>query len=214
MGADCEIIFVEGGSHDGTLEECLRVQALYPHLKIQVLVQDGVGKGDAVRKGFAHATNELLLILDADLSVQPEDLPLFLASASEHRGLVVGSRFVYPMEKGAMPLLNNTGNRFFTVLLNFILGEDLSDTLCGTKVILKSDYQEIRSRRVLGDADPYGDFELLFGAANLGLPITELPLSYRSRTYGKTQIRRFRDGWILLRLAFIGWRHLGKKRSR
>jgi hypothetical protein len=216
LGGQTEILLVEGHSADGTYEECLRVRDAYPDRKIRVLQQRGKGKGDAVLEGFANATGELLLILDADLSVSPEDLKKFTAAASAWPGsLVVGSRFVFPMERGAMRPLNYWGNRFFSKTLSLLFGAKLTDALCGTKVIWRSDYEQLRAAGYgFGKSDPFGDFDLLFGSFQLGLRIEEVPVAYRRRTYGTTQIRRFRDGLTLLRLTFKGRRLIHETRKR
>jgi ubiquinone/menaquinone biosynthesis C-methylase UbiE len=206
MGRQTEIIFVEGGSGDGTYEECLRVQEAYPNLDITVLQQDGTGKGDAVRKGFDAASNDVLMILDADLTVPPEDLPKFFAAISSGKGeFINGSRLVYRMEKEAMRFLNTLGNKFFSRVFTYLFEQRIRDTLCGTKVLWRQDYLKIqKGRNYFGDFDPFGDFDLLFGAVKLNLKITEIPIRYRERTYGSTQISRFRHGVLLLKMAWFG----------
>lgn len=205
MGKHTEIIFVEGHSEDGTLEECERVKAKYPEKDITVLVQDGKGKGDAVRKGFAHAKNDVLMILDADLTVPPEDLPKFFEAITSGKGeFINGSRLVYQMEKEAMRFLNLLGNKFFSKAFTYLLEQRIRDTLCGTKVLWREDYNRIiAGREYFGNFDPFGDFDLLFGSAKLNLKIVEIPIRYRERTYGRTQISRFRHGWLLLKMTFF-----------
>jgi SAM-dependent methyltransferase len=207
---DIEVIYVEGHSVDGTYEECLRVRDAYPHLDIKVMRQPGKGKGDAVRAGFAAARGDILMILDADLTVPPETLPKFYRCVAAGRGeFVNGTRLVYPMESGAMRLLNYMANRAFAWVFSFLLNQRFTDTLCGTKVLWRSDYQRIAdNRRYFGDFDPFGDFDLIFGAAKLNLKITELPVRYMDRTYGTTQISRFRHGFLLLRMVAFAWRKL------
>jgi SAM-dependent methyltransferase len=203
LGAHTELLFVEGHSSDDTLAECRRVAAGHPARDIKVMVQPGRGKGDAVRLGFARATGDLLMILDADLSVAPEDLPQFYDAAMSGIGeFVMGSRLVYTMDPKAMRFLNLLGNRFFGVLLSTLIGQPIKDTLCGTKVIWRADYERLAANRAwFGDFDPYGDFDLIFGAAKLGLRIIEVPVRYRERVYGTTNISRFADGWLLLRMS-------------
>ena len=205
MGAHTEIIYVEGNSSDGTLEECERVKKAYPGRDITVLKQEGRGKGDAVRKGFAYAKNDVLMILDADLTVPPEDLPKFFEAITTGKGeFINGSRLVYQMEKEAMRFLNLLGNKFFSKAFTYLLEQRIRDTLCGTKVLWKKDYERIvAGRKYFGDFDPFGDFDLLFGAAKLNLKITEIPIRYRERTYGTTQISRFRHGLLLLKMTFF-----------
>ncbi len=203
LGAGTELIFVDGSSTDGTVEEIEKRLEFRP-AKL-VLQGDGKGKGDAVRKGFAAATGDVLFILDADLTVPPEDLPKFYAAIAEGHGeLVNGSRLVYPMESGAMRLLNMLGNKFFSLAFTHLLGVQVKDTLCGTKVLRREDYQKIAAGRAFfGDFDPFGDFDLLFGAARCVLKMVEVPVRYRARTYGDTKIDRFRHGWLLLKMTWV-----------
>ncbi|HTY80366.1 MAG TPA: glycosyltransferase [Candidatus Bathyarchaeia archaeon] len=205
LGSHTELIFVEGHSTDRTLAECRRAAAAHPERDIKVLVQRGSGKGDAVRLGFAQATGDLLMILDADLSVAPEDLPQFYEAMVSGAGeFVMGSRLVYAMDPKAMPFLNLVGNRLFGVLLSVLVGQTIKDTLCGTKAIWRRDYAHLAAGRAhFGDFDPYGDFDLIFGAAKLNLRILEIPVRYRERTYGAPSIRRFADGWLLLRMSTL-----------
>lgn len=205
FGTAQEIIFVDGHSTDGTLEEIQQASAETPDRKIRFFVQKGKGKGDAVRLGFSEATGEALMILDADLTVAPEDLPKFYrVLASGQAEFVNGSRLVYPIEGQAMRFLNILGNNFFSMALSWLLNQRLKDTLCGTKVLLKSDYERVAAgRHYFGDFDPFGDFDLLFGAAKLNLKIIEVPIRYHDRTYGATNISRFRHGLLLLRMTFF-----------
>ncbi len=211
FGTSLEIIFVEGHSTDGTLDEVKRVAELYGRQKnIRWVVQDGKGKGDAVRKGFAMASGDILMILDADLTVAPEDLPKFYDAMRWGKGdFINGSRLVYPMEREAMRFFNVLGNKFFSLMFTWLLGQRIKDTLCGTKVLFKSDYEQIVAQRsYFGDFDPFGDFDLLFGAAKLNLKIVELPVRYSARTYGETNIHRWRHGWLLLQMALFAMRKL------
>jgi SAM-dependent methyltransferase len=207
---DVEIIFVEGHSADGTLDECHRVKAAHPGRDIKVAVQEGKGKGDAVRKGFAMARGEVLMILDADLTVAPEDMGKFFDIIADGKGeFVNGTRLVYPMTSGAMRFLNYLANRAFAVMFSWLLMQRFSDTLCGTKAISRAHYARLAAGRVyFGEFDPFGDFDLIFGAAKLSLRIAEVPVRYADRTYGSTQISRFRDGWLLLRMVWVAFRKL------
>jgi SAM-dependent methyltransferase len=205
FGASQEFVFVEGHSSDRTYEEMLRVQAAYPDKNIQVLVQSGKGKGNAVRDGFEAATGDILFILDADLTTPPEDMPKFYEALKKNKGeFINGCRLVYPMEKQAMRLLNLIANKSFGVLFSYLLGQPLKDTLCGTKVLFKKDYETIKDNRsYFGDFDPFGDFDLLFGAAKLNMKITEIIVRYKDREYGSTQISRFRHGWLLVKMCLF-----------
>lgn len=202
-----EVIFVEGHSTDQTWEEIERVARLYAgRFRIVTLRQTEKGKADAVRLGFAVATEPLLTILDADLTMPPEMLERFYRAYCEgHGDFVNGSRLMYPMEGEAMRFLNRLGNVFFAKMLSWILDVRLGDSLCGTKLLTRADYQRILAwRRDFGDFDPFGDFELLFPAAVLGLGIVDMPIRYLARTYGTTNIHRFRHGWLLLKMTAIG----------
>jgi SAM-dependent methyltransferase len=205
MGADTELIFVEGHSTDGTFETIERAVAAHPERRARVFRQPGRGKGDAVRLGFANAEGDVLMILDADLTVPPEDLPRFYEALSRGRGeFINGVRLVYPMQDRAMRFFNLLGNKFFSLAFSWMLGQPIKDTLCGTKVLLRRDYERIAANRAaFGDFDPFGDFDLLFGAARQNLKIVDLPLRYRERTYGETNIHRFRHGLLLLRMLLF-----------
>lgn len=206
-GCHIEVIFVEGGSADGTWEEIQRVrESGTRHFTIRALKQSGKGKGDAVRLGFGQATGDLLTILDADLTMPPEMLVRFYdAYCQGLADFINGSRLVYPMEGEAMRFLNRLGNVFFAKALSHVLSVNLGDTLCGTKLMSKHDYRRFEAwRQEFGDFDPFGDFELLFPAAILGLGIVDIPVAYRSRTYGQTNISRFTHGWMLLKMTLTG----------
>jgi SAM-dependent methyltransferase len=211
FGAAQEILFVEGNSSDGTFEECERVRDAYrDSWDIKVLKQEGKGKGDAVRKGFAAATGDVLMILDADLTMPPEALPKFHAVIETGKAeFVNGTRLIYPMEQEAMRPLNLIANRFFAYLFSYLVNTRLTDTLCGTKVILRKDYEVLAQERgYFGNFDPFGDFDLIFGAAKQNLKILETPIHYKARTFGETQISRFRDGWLLLKMVWFAYRKL------
>jgi len=210
MGSKTELIFVEGHSKDNTWEEINRVAAKYPHRNIKVLKQQSKGKGGAVREAFAVASGDLLFILDADLTMPPEDLPKFYSvAASGLADFVNGVRLVYPMENEAMRFLNMIANRFFSFAFSWLLGQPIKDTLCGTKVLFRTQYELIaKNRSYFGDFDPFGDFDLLFGAAKLNLKMLDLPIRYRARTYGETNISRWKHGWLLLRMVWFAARRL------
>lgn len=209
MGGATELIFVEGGSKDETRQVIERNLDRRHDISISLVEQPGRGKGDAVRVGMAAAENDVVMILDGDLSVAPEYLPKFHQAVVERRGeLVNGSRLVYDLEPGAMRFLNVLGNKAFTVAFRSITGQHVKDTLCGTKALTRANYDEIaQNRSYFGDFDPFGDFDLLFGATRLGLKVVDLPVHYRSRTYGATNISRWRHGLLLLRMSvFAFWK--------
>ena len=207
---DMEIIYVEGNSQDNTRAEIERVIEAYPHKDIKMLVQDGNGKGDAVRKGFDHARGDVLMILDADLTVPPEDLPKFYKAIASGKGEYInGTRMVYPMENQAMRFLNFWANRTFSVLFTWLLNQRFTDTLCGTKVLSKENYLKIvENRSYFGEFDPFGDFDLIFGATKLNLKMVEVPIRYAAREHGETQISRFRHGWLLLKMVVFAYKKL------
>ena len=210
MGAGTELIFVEGGSSDGTWAEIERVRAAFPDRRIQALRQGGRGKGNAVREGFAAAGGDVLMILDADLTTPPEELPKFHAAIASGRAeFANGCRLVYPMEKRAMQYLNMVANHCFGRAFSWLLGQRIKDTLCGTKALRREDYRKIAANRgYFGEFDPFGDFDLLFGADKLNLKIVDIPIRYRERTYGRTNIQRWRHGWLLLRMVLFAARKL------
>ena len=210
IAPDQELIFVEGHSTDGTLDEIRRVMAANPDLDIKLAVQPGKGKGDAVRCGFDLARGDVLMILDADLTMPPEDLPKYFAALASGKGeFINGSRLVYPLEVQAMRFLNLLANRAFALIFTYLLDQRITDTLCGTKALSARHYRQLAAGRAyFGDFDPFGDFDLIFGAAKLNLTFIEIPVRYRARRYGKTQISRFRHGWRLLRMVVFAWRRL------
>lgn len=210
MGKGTELVFVEGGSSDDTYEVIEDAMRENPQRKTILLRQGGKGKGDAVRVGFAHAEGDVLMILDADLTVPPEDLPRFFEALVSGKGeMINGVRLVYPMEKEAMRFLNLLGNKFFSMIFSWLLGQPVKDTLCGTKVLWKKDYEAIAANRsYFGDFDPFGDFDLIFGAAKLNFKIIDIPIRYRERTYGDTNIDRWRHGLLLLRMVLFAARRL------
>lgn len=211
FGSHVEVIFVEGNSSDRTYEECLRVKEAYAaEWDIKVFKQPGKGKGDAVRKGFEEANGDVLMILDADLTVPPETMPKFYAAIVSGKGeFVNGTRLVYPMEDEAMRSLNFMANRFFALIFGYLINQRFTDTLCGTKVLTKTAYLRIaQGRSYFGDFDPFGDFDLIFGAAKQNFKILEIPIHYGARTYGETQISRFRDGFELLKMVVFAFRKL------
>jgi hypothetical protein len=210
MGKETELVFVEGHSRDDTFQAIEREMAKHPKKGCLLLRQTGMGKGDAVRQGFSAATGDILMILDADLTVAPEDLPIFYRALVSGKGeFINGVRLVYPMEKKAMRPLNHLGNKFFSMAFSWLLGQPVKDTLCGTKVLWKKDYEAIAANRAyFGDFDPFGDFDLLFGSAKRNLKLVDLPIRYRERTYGTTNIRRWRHGWLLLQMVAFGARRI------
>ncbi len=205
MGDGTELIFVEGHSKDDTYARIAQACIAYPEKRAKLYRQEGVGKGDAVRLGLGEAKGDILMILDADLTVPPEDLPRFYDVLLSGKGeFVNGVRLVYPMEEQAMQSANLLGNKLFGLTFSWLLGQSIKDTLCGTKALWRTDYERISANRAyFGDFDPFGDFDLLFGAAKLNLKIAEMPVRYRARSYGTTNIQRWKHGWLLLRMVLF-----------
>jgi SAM-dependent methyltransferase len=203
LGANTELVFVEGHSRDDTYAAIERAMVKYPDRSCRLMKQLGEGKGDAVRLGFDQADGDILMILDADLTVAPEDLfrfyDLLISGKAE---FVNGVRLIYPMEDQAMRFVNLIGNKFFSLAFSWLLSQSIKDTLCGTKVLWKKDYESIKANRAyFGNFDPFGDFDLLFGAAKLNLKIADMPIRYRERTYGTTNIQRWKHAWLLLKMV-------------
>jgi SAM-dependent methyltransferase len=210
LGRETELIFVEGGSTDESYEIIEKEMSDHPDRRCILLRQNGKGKGDAVRLGFEHATGDLLLILDSDLTVPPEDLPRFIdVLTSGKADFANGSRLVYPMEQDAMRFFNLVGNKSFSLAFSWLLGQPIKDTLCGTKALWRRDYEIIAANRsYFGDFDPFGDYDLLFGASKLSLKIVDVPIRYRDRQYGQTNIQRWKHGWLLLRMLVFAARRI------
>lgn len=210
MGSKTEIVFVEGHSKDNTYEAIEKEMPLHPTTPSLLFRQPGIGKADAIRLGFEKATGDILMILDADLTVPPEDLPRFYEAIASGTGeFINGVRLVYPMEKEAMQTLNFIGNKLFSLTFSWLLGQPIKDTLCGTKVMWRKDYEQIAANRsYFGDFDPFGDFDLIFGAAKLNLKIVDLPIRYRERVYGSTNISRWKHGLLLLRMVAFAARRI------
>ena len=213
MGKWTELIFVDGNSTDGTVEaiEAGIEQHGQTWRRALLIPQgDGVGKGDAVRKGFAQAEGDILMILDSDLTMPPEDLPKFYEAIATGRGeFINGCRLVYPMKDEAMRTINYFGNKTFSLLFSWLLDQRIKDTLCGTKVLWREDYWKIAANRgYFGGFDPFGDFDLIFGAAKLGRKIVDLPIRYRERVYGDTKISRWKHAALLFRMCGVAFKRL------
>lgn len=205
-----EVIFVEGHSKDDTYDVIKKTIKQFPAKNCRLIKQSGSGKGDAVRTGFNNASGEILIILDADMTVPPEDLPRFIDALVSRKGdFINGVRLVYPMEGESMRFLNMVANKIFSLLFSWILGQPVKDTLCGTKALWKKDYELIEKNGKGWDKiDPFGDFNLLLGAAQMSLKIVDLPIRYRKRKYGKTNIKRWQHGWLLIKMVFVSIRRL------
>lgn len=210
LGSQTELIFVEGHSNDSTYDTIKQLIAKFDDKKCRLFQQTGTGKGNAVQLGFDEAQGDILMILDADMTVPPEDLARFYNAIAGGRGeFINGVRLVYPLEDQSMRFFNILGNKFFSLAFSWLLGQPIKDSLCGTKVLWKYDYEMIaQNRDYFGNFDPFGDFDLLFGAAKLNHKIVEIPIRYRSRTYGDTNIERWRHGWLLLKMVVFAARRI------
>ncbi len=210
MGAGTELIFIEGHSKDATWEEIQKMPAKYPERNIKIMRQTGKGKGNAVREGFAAASGDILMILDADLTMPPEELPKYYDAITRgYADFANGVRLIYPMESQAMRFLNLCANKTFGILFSWLINQSVKDTLCGTKVLSRINYEKIAANRsFFGDFDPFGDFDLILGAAKLNLKIVDIPIRYRDRTYGETNIQRWRHGLLLLRMVLFAAKKL------
>ena len=206
LGCRTEVVFVEGHSTDNTFETIEVLLERFENKNCRLFRQSGRGKGDAVRLGFDEAAGDILMILDADMTVPPEDLKRFYNAIVGGRGeFINGVRLVYPLANQSMRFFNIIGNKFFSLAFSWLLGQPIKDSLCGTKVLWRRDYEAIvKNRAYFGDFDPFGDFDLLFGAAKLNLKIAEMPIRYRARSYGNTNIDRWRHGWLLLKMTVFG----------
>lgn len=202
-----EILFVEGHSTDGTRQEIQRVIKKYPKKNIRVMGQPGIGQGDATRVGFRAAKGEIIIIYEGDGTSDPGDIKYFYEAMKTGRfEFIEGTRFVYPKDNRAMPLINQLGNIFFARWFSFFLGQRTTDVLSGIKAILKRDYEVLYQRwGFLGLTDPFGDFELLYGTARMGLKIGEIPIRYYPRTYGETKTKPWRHGLYLLKMTLRGY---------
>lgn len=206
MGKHTEIIFCDDKSTDGTADVVREMQKKYPEKDIKLVDGPGICKADNVWTGFDAATSDILMILDADLTVIPEELPYFYEAISRGYGeFINGSRLVYPMHDGAMRFFNIIGNKFFSLFFSYILDNPIKDTLCGTKVMWRDDFAHIKALRgTWAIKDRWGDYELIFGAARNQLKIIDLPVHYMERTYGETKMtNRFKNGWIMLRMSMV-----------
>jgi hypothetical protein len=208
VGTSTEIIFIEGNSKDTTLETIKKIIKKYPKKHIQLYKQKGIGKADAVREGIRHATGDIIIILDTDLSVPAAEINKFYDAIRDGYGeFINGTRMVYPLEKDSMRLLNIFGNKLFSLFFSWILGQRFTDTLCGTKVFFRKDYQRFLDlHKYFGDFDPFGDYELIFGAVKLNKEVVEIPVRYKARTYGQTNISRFKHGLLLLKMSLFAWK--------
>jgi hypothetical protein len=206
MGSHTEIIFCDDKSTDGTVEKVKKLIEEYPEKDIKLLIGPGICKSENVWTGFDAAKGDILMILDADLTVIPEELPYFYEAISKNYGeFINGSRLVYSMHDEAMRFFNVFGNKFFSIFFSYILDTNIKDTLCGTKVLWNKDYQRIkRIRGSWGVQDKWGDYELIFGAAKFNLKLIDLPVHYYERVYGETKMKgRLKNGWIMLKMSWF-----------
>jgi glycosyltransferase involved in cell wall biosynthesis len=194
VGTSTEILIVDDGSTDNTAGVAHRISRIDKRVAV-IRIEKNLGKGNAVRAGFDRARGDILIILDADMSVMPEDIPKFFnAIADGAAEFVNGTRMVYPIEKQAMKFLNYLGNKMFGIITSIIMGQRNTDTLCGTKALLRKDYYHIGIKDC-----QWGDFDLLYGAARLRLKMLEMPVNYRRRIRGSSKMRVFKHGLGIMR---------------
>jgi len=199
FGTAQEILFVDGHSTDGTQEEIIRVGDRYTDRAVRLITQTGRGKKNGVLEGIAAAQGEIIILLDSDLAIAPEEMPLlYEALASGHGDLINGVRFVYPMEPNATPRLNFIANLIFPLIIGHITGQSIRDSLCGTKVFFKKEYENLSAAPSVWGSDPFGDFTFLFAWGRAWKKILDVPVHHHARSYGATRIHRFSAGWILL----------------
>ena len=211
MGAFTEIVFVDDRSDDATAQRVREAIAAHPHRRMKLVEGPGCGKGAAVRAGLAEASGDVLMILDADMTVMPEDLPAFFEAITQNKGeMVIGTRLVYPLGDDAMRTANILGNKLFAWAFTFLIEQRLTDTLCGTKVVMRRQYAQLGEARALfGDVDRWGDYDWIFGAAKCNLKIVEVPVHYVERASGTTKMeKRLRNGLIMLRMCWLALRRL------
>jgi len=212
MGKHTEILFCDDQSTDGTAREIERMQALHPDKRIRLIQGPGRGKAENVWTGFRAARGDVLMILDADLTVMPEELPMFFRALVSSRGdFINGTRLVYPVQERAMKFANMIGNKLFGLLFSFLLDQRIKDTLCGTKALWRKDWLRMETNLgTWGITDLWGDYELLFGASKLNLEIVEVPVHYQERTHGVTKMTRvLSNGLRMLGICWYAWRRLG-----
>jgi hypothetical protein len=212
MGKHTEIIFCDDRSTDGTGSEVRRLQVLHPEKDIRIVEGPAICKAENVWTGFRASRGDVLMILDGDLTVMPEELPIFLkALLSGQAEFVNGSRLVYPMQRHAMKFSNALGNKVFGWLFSFLLDQRIKDTLCGTKVLWRKDWLRLEPNLGMwGMKDLWGDYELLFGASKLNLDIVDLPVHYQERIYGVTKMNKvFANGVRMLRICWHAWLRMG-----
>jgi hypothetical protein len=209
MGKWTELVFADGNSTDGTVEEIERCKEKYSDKwhRVLVLSQTKKGLAEAYRQAFPECKGDILMILNSDLTMPPEELPKYYQAIVAGKGeFINGCRLVYPMEKRAMRFCNMVANYSFAAIFSWLLEQRVKDTLCGTKVFWRDDYERIAANRsYFGDFDPYGDFDLLFGASRLNHKIVDMPIRYRDRSYGEIKISRWREGLLLLKMCAIAF---------
>lgn len=207
MGKYLELIFCDDNSTDGTADKIIECKKIYPNKNIKLIHGPGICKAENVLEGFRAATCEVLMILDGDLTIMPEELPQFLLALVEGKGeLINGSRFIYPFSRSAMKFGNFLGNKLFSMFFSFMLDQRIKDTLCGTKVFWRSDWENMEKLHgTWGIKDIWGDYELLFAAAKLNLRIVDLPVHYQERIYGTTKmVNVFWNAWNFFSFYLFG----------
>jgi hypothetical protein len=205
MSEDSNLIFERGYSRDDTWTRIQKVAANHPPLKIEALRPSDRGKGDAELAELAAAASDVLTALEADPTTPHEELPkVYEVIASGKAELADGVSLIYPTSQRAMQFLYLRAKNSFGLIFSWLLCPPAKDTLWGTEVLRRAQYENIAANRTyFGDFDPLGDFDLGFGAATQNLKIADTPIRHRERTHGETNIQRRRHGWLLLRTVIF-----------
>lgn len=185
-----ETILVDGNSTDDTVAVA---QQILP--TIRILTQTGKGKGDALRDGFAACTGDIIVMLDADGSANPKEIPLFVEALLAGNEFAKGSRFIKGGGSNDITVLRRTGNFFLCTLVNVLFRSRFSDLCYGYNAFWNHclDYLDI-------DCDGF-EVETLMSlrARQARLKIVEVPSFEYRRIHGQSNLRTFRDGWRVLR---------------
>tara|TARA_B110000977_G_scaffold125183_1_gene160299 strand:+ start:1495 stop:2904 length:1410 start_codon:yes stop_codon:yes gene_type:complete len=187
---NAEFLFGNDNSSDNTLDEIKKLQQAIPNKEIKIYDGPGVCKSENVYKGINLASGEIILIYDADLTVSFDDLVnsinLLLKTDAD---FINCTRMIMPQQKNAMKFLNFYGNLFFAFLFSILFKQKITDTLCGTKIFFKKDWEQIKKyNNTWGAKDLWGDFDLLLGAYKNNLKIVENPISYTDRKEDETKM--------------------------
>ena len=203
-----EIIFVEGNSKDNTFQMLENLTKEFSkNFKISLLKQTSTGKKNAVVEGFNTSSGDTLAIIDCDFTVDIDDsIDAIMESTKNENILINCSRTTFPMEKDAMRWANYIGNRCFAIFLSILINKPISDSLCGTKVFSRKFFNLMKKNGSWeSKSDPFGDFTIIFEAANNNIKILNYPVRYYARRSGAPNISRWLDGIKLLKVC---WKYI------